>query len=177
MSSYSFFMQKSPIGGVVQPVKNLEAEFQGLKYLEFKGLDSYGKPKVYTETFSESSDMKVFVPKGNPRDNPDLELKLAFTGDNRRDVYHSFVEYITGSPILYFDTCRRRRVVLILMDSISVDSESLYGSNPYIIVPFKFKNLSGNSEKYTERVPVAEWGHWVNSGEWSDVDVFKFKNT
>lgn len=137
------------IDDVWEEATNIEAKFDGLHYAKCTGLDGYGKPKnIYTETFAETSELRVFLPETVARENTDIEFEFVFDGDNRRDTYHSFVEWLSGKKLKYWDTLRNRELEMILMESVEPEEDALYGSHPYIIVPFKFKNLKGETIKH-----------------------------
>lgn len=126
----------------------LTEHFQGLIFCECKGVSDYGAIKnIYSETFAESDTLRVYLPEKAVRESTDIKLTVLFTKENRRDVYDSFVEYITGKRIKYWDTVRNRISYLIQVDKIEVDEDLLYGSAPYIAVEFPFKNLKGYTEK------------------------------
>lgn len=126
----------------------LTEHFQGLIFCECKGVSDYGAIKnIYSETFAESDTLRVYLPEKAVRESTDIKLTVLFTKENRRDVYDSFVEYITGRQIKYWDTVRNRISYLIQVDKIEVDEDLLYGSAPYIAVEFPFKNLKGYTEK------------------------------
>lgn len=126
----------------------LTEHFQGLIFCECKGGSDYGAIKnIYSETFAESDTLRVYLPEKAVRESTDIKLTVLFTKENRRDVYDSFVEYITGKRIKYWDTVRNRISYLIQVDKIEVDEDLLYGSAPYIAVEFPFKNLKGYTEK------------------------------
>lgn len=126
----------------------LTEHFQGLIFCECKGVSDYGAIKnIYSETFAESDTLRVYLPEKAVRESTDIKLTVLFTKENRRDVYDSFVEYITGKRIKYWDTVRNRQVEMIQVDKIEIDEDLLYGSAPYIAVEFPFKNLKGYTEK------------------------------
>lgn len=128
---------------------DIEATFEGLHYAKCTGLDSYGKVKnLYSETYSETSELRVFLPETVARENTDIEFEFVFDGENRRDTYHSFVEWLSGKKLKYWDTLRNRELEMILMESVEPEEDELYGSHPYIKVPFKFKNLKGETKKH-----------------------------
>ncbi|MGL5732308.1 MAG: hypothetical protein ACRCX5_14460 [Bacteroidales bacterium] len=145
--SIKFYMQRDPIAGVTQTAKDLEVDFEGLKILETKGEDSYGKPKIHVESYSETDELRVYVPETVMRDNPDVTFKIAFIGEKRRDIYHLFVQYITGHKLTYWSNLRNRKVRLILLDVVEPSDDVLVGNEPHLIVPIKFKNLNGQSQK------------------------------
>lgn len=141
-------MQQYPKNGVIQPIKDLEVDFIGLKYSKLMGIDKYGKIKnIYIESYPESSELRVWIPEIITRDNPEIELTLYFVGVNRRSVYHQFVQYISGSKLYYWDNCRNRKVAILLTEPVEPSDDELYGSTPYITASFKFTNLDGQSEQ------------------------------
>lgn len=128
---------------------DIEATFEGLHYAKCDGLSRFGAIKnIYTETFAETSELRVYLPETVSRENTDIEFQFAFDGDNRRDVYHSFVEWLSGKRLKYWDTLRKRELEMILMESVEPEEDELYGSHPFILVPFKFKNLKGETTKH-----------------------------
>lgn len=148
IDNYKFYMQQYPKNGVIQPIKDLEVDFIGLKYSKLMGIDKYGKIKnIYTESYPESSELRVWIPEIITRDNPEIELTLYFVGVNRRSVYHQFVQYISGSKLYYWDNCRNRKVAILLTEPVEPSDDELYGSTPYITASFKFTNLDGQSEQ------------------------------
>lgn len=148
IDNYKFYMQQYPKNGVIQPIKDLEVDFIGLKYSKLMGIDKYGKIKnIYIESYPESSELRVWIPEIITRDNPEIELTLYFVGVNRRSVYHQFVQYVSGSKLYYWDNCRNRKVAILLTEPVEPSDDKLYGSTPYITASFKFTNLDGQSEQ------------------------------
>lgn len=148
IDNYKFYMQQYPKNGVIQPIKDLEVDFIGLKYSKLMGIDKYGKIKnIYIESYPESSELRVWIPEIITRDNPEIELTLYFVGVNRRSVYHQFVQYISGSKLYYWDNCRNRKVAILLTEPVEPSDDKLYGSTPYITASVKFTNLDGQSEQ------------------------------
>lgn len=146
MSDYKCYMRRIDIPN--QPEMNLEKDFEGLIYKEFTGLNSYGKIKsVYTEEFAETDELQVYQNPTPIRENTDLTFTCIFIGDNRRDVYHSFVDFLSKGKIQYWDSIRNRKVTFILIESIEPSEDKLYGSTPYIIASFKLKNIKGQTEE------------------------------
>ena len=147
-SKYKFYMSRF-IDGSWESEVSLEDYFDGLVYLSCIGLSNFGKPKnIYSESFAEVEDLRLYIPETVVRENTDIEFEFGFKKANRRDTYHSFVDWITGHKIKYWDTARNREVEMILMEKIEVDDDLLKGDSPYIVVPFKFKNLKGSSKKH-----------------------------
>lgn len=137
------------IDNVWEEATDIEATFEGLHYAKCDGLSKFGKPKnIYSETYSETSELRVYLPETVARENTDIEFEFVFDGDNRRDTYHQFVEWLSGKRLKYWDTLRKRELEMVLLESIEPEEDELYGSHPYIKVPFKFKNLKGETTKH-----------------------------
>lgn len=127
--------------------QSIEDSFEGLRVATVKGLSDKGKPRIYTETYAEIDGTDVYIPEEIKRDSTEIEFEILFMGDGYRDVYDSFVEFITGARIRYHDTCRNRQLEMVLNDGIEVSDEMLYGGQPFIMVSFKFLNLAGHTIK------------------------------
>ena len=147
MENPKFYMSRY-VNGAWEEAVDIEAYFNGLHYSKCEGLSNYGKPKnVYTETFAETSELRVYLPETVARENTDVEFEFVFDGENRRDTYHSFVEWLSGKRLKYWDTLRNRELEMILIESVEPEEDELLGSHPFVRVPFKFKNLRGQTEK------------------------------
>lgn len=147
MENPKFYMSRY-VNGEWEEATDIEAYFNGLHYAKCDGLSKYGEVKnIYTETYAETSELRVYLPETVARENTDVEFEFVFDGENRRDTYHSFVEWLSGKKLKYWDTLRNRELEMILIDSVEPEEDELYGSHPYIRVPFKFKNLRGQTEK------------------------------
>lgn len=127
--------------------QSIEDSFKGLRVATVKGLSDKGKPRIYTETYAEIDGTNVYIPEEIKRDSTEIEFEILFMGDGYRDVYDSFVEFITGAKIRYHDTCRNRQLEMVLNDSIEVSDEMLYGGQPFVMASFKFLNLAGHTIK------------------------------
>lgn len=148
MATPQFFMQRVDL--LDQPIKNLEEDFIGLKYKEFKGLEKYGKNKaVYTETFAETDEVQVYMSPTPIRENIELTLTLLFTGSSRRATYHLFVDYISQGKIKYWDNVRNREVVFVLIESIEPEIDTVKGGDDYLIASFNLTCLNGQAKTVT----------------------------
>lgn len=148
MSNYKFYMRRL-VDGEWESDVSLEDYFSGMKVVSCTGLSAKGKIKnIYTEKYAETSELRVFIPNTITRENTEIEFVFGFEGDNRRDVFDNFVTWVSGHKIRYWDTCRNRDVDMVLIDEIDLDEDFLIGSSPYILVPFKFKNLNGDTKKH-----------------------------
>ena len=129
---------------------DIEAQFK-CKYVKFEGLSETGKVKnIYTETYAETEELRVYIPDEVLYENTDLSLTLLFAPDsaNDSDVQNNeraFFEYISGHKIEYHDTFRNRYVSLLLLNKPEVVGEVLYGGSRYREVKYTFKNIYGRS--------------------------------
>lgn len=144
---YKFYISRY-VDGSWEDGTDIESYFIGLHYLKCTGADIYGKPKnIFTETYAETSELRVYLPETVARENTDVEFEFVFDGENRRDTYHSFVEWLSGKRLKYWDTLRNRELEMILIESVEPEEDELLGSHPFIRVHFKFKNLKGQTTK------------------------------
>lgn len=129
---------------------DIEAQFK-CKYVKFEGLSETGKVKnIYTETYAETEELRVYIPDEVLYENTDLSLTLLFAPDsaNDSDVQNNeraFFEYVSGHKIEYHDTFRNRYVSLLLLNKPEVIGEVLYGGSRYREVKYTFKNIYGRS--------------------------------
>ena len=148
MADYKFYMSRW-IDNAWETQVSLEDYFSGMKYISCKGLSTKGKIKnIYTENFAEVEDLRVYMPETVVRENTDIEFVFGFEKENRRDTFDSFVDWVSGYKIKYWDTARNRELEMVLIDKIEVDEDILLGSSPFITVNFKFKNLKGSTKKH-----------------------------
>ena len=137
---------KEDIGELI----DIEEQFK-CKYVKFEGLSETGKVKnIYTETYAETEELRVYIPDEVLYENTDLSLTLLFAPDsaNESDVQNNeraFFEYISGHKIEYHDTFRNRYVSLLLLNKPEVVGEVLYGGSRYREVKYTFKNIYGRS--------------------------------
>jgi len=166
-SGYKFLMSKvtrdADGGETVSEEIDIEEKFPGLVYKQCTGLEAYGKPRPYEETYAESDEAYVHVAEDDPRDQTDITLTLYFFSPQRSisdeekvaaidNIYHSFMAYVAGHKIIYRDTARKRKVKMYLTDSTDPKTDRLYGT-PYKEVEFKFKNIYGRPFGYDEDFP------------------------
>ena len=137
---------KEDIGDLI----DIEEQFK-CKYVKFEGLSETGKVKnIYTETYAETEELRVYIPDEVLYENTDLSLTLLFAPDsaNESDVQNNeraFFEYVSGHKIEYHDTFRNRYVSLLLLNKPEVVGEVLYGGSRYREVKYTFKNIYGRS--------------------------------
>lgn len=147
MATPKFYISRY-IDGAWEADVSITDQFDGLRYSKSTGISDKGAIKnIYTESYAEAEEVRVFLPEKVVRETTDVEFEFVFEGENRRNVYDSFVEYISGHKLRYWDNIRNRIVYIILTKAISLDDDFVYGSNPYMYGKFKFMNLKGDSEK------------------------------
>ena len=129
---------------------DIEEQFK-CKYVKFEGLSETGKVKnIYTETYAETEELRVYIPDEVLYENTELSLTLLFAPDTENDSdvqdnERAFFEYVSGHKIEYHDTFRNRYVSLLLLNKPEVVSEVLYGGSRYREVKYTFKNIYGRS--------------------------------
>ena len=129
---------------------DIEEQFK-CKYVKFEGLSETGKVKnIYTETYAETEELRMYIPDEVLYDNTDMSLTLLFSpySENDSDVQdneRAFFEYVSGHKIEYHDTFRNRYVSLLLLNKPEVVGEVLYGGSRYREVKYTFKNIYGRS--------------------------------
>lgn len=147
---------KTSSGGFsVEEEVDIHEYFKGACYKAADGLEAYGKPRTYEEEYPEAATPDIYFPDTLTRETSDFTLTLYFFDPEEHEeetdaikaideVYHAFVEYITGTYIKYWDNVRQRKVMLAYQEATKPTTDSLYGV-VYKEVGFKFKNLYGKS--------------------------------
>ena len=137
---------KEDIGELI----DIEEQFK-CKYVKFEGLSETGKVKnIYTETYAETEELRVYIPDEVLYENTELSLTLLFAPDTENDSdvqdnERAFFEYVSGNKIEYHDTFRNRYVSLLLINKPELVGEVLYGGSRYREVKYTFKNIYGRS--------------------------------
>jgi hypothetical protein len=147
MSKYNFYMQKCQKDGtLIGTKKNLEEDFEGLKYSKCTGLDVLGKAKnVYSEVYSESNGIRTYIPDEITNATTTITLSLYFFGENRRATYDAFNEFIRNGYTKYWDDARNKSFVFIVDKEIKVKEENWYKGMPYIAVDYSLTNIQGKT--------------------------------
>lgn len=143
MSEYIHYIQKEG----EEKVKNLETDFGGrILYSKCEGLDTKGKRKnVYTETYSDSDNLRVWQGDEVAREATKITLTLAFIGDRgeRQKTFDALYNYIKNGKLYYWDTARNKKAYFIFTEEYKTSEEMFYGSQPYILASFTLQNLWG----------------------------------
>lgn len=153
MNKYKFYIQKCDKDGVLVDgtLKDIEADFVGMKYSKIEGITSYGAAKnTYTEKYSDSDKLRTYVPQELKRGAISVTLKLYFTGSQsvRQKSYDEFIDFISNNGYnMYWDTARNKKIILMPpTDEIKPSEEKWHGSTPYIEVSIKFQAITGIAE-------------------------------
>lgn len=157
-STYKFYMQtinkdgSIPTGSVT---KDLEEDFKivgggqvrgQLRYKECKGLNTIGKPRVYTEKYADSDRLRTYIPTEITHDATTIKLTLYFMGENRQKVYDDFNTFVTGGYRKYWDTARNKAFDFYVSDITEPSDEKWYWSTPYFEVTYTLQNLNGKTK-------------------------------
>lgn len=147
MEDIKFYLKKE---GVDEEYLDLESTFQGMKYLQCKGLEDKGKPKnKYTETYADSNELRVHEPTDVCLEATTITFTFLFVGEDRQSVYDSFYEHIKSGKFYYYDTKREKKAYITLMEAVKPSDDIYKGSTPYIKADFKFQNIWGKCEPIT----------------------------
>ena len=148
--TYKFYMQECNAKGIViDGSQEIDLEnhptFEGLKYSKADGLDKIGKPRVYTEKFSDSDRLRVHIPSTLTNDATTVEFTFFFLGKNRRTSYQNFVEYVRKGYKVYHDDARGKYLYFFVNSDISPATEQWYGSTPYLELKLTVQNIFGRT--------------------------------
>lgn len=125
-------------------LKDLEIDFDGLKYSKLDGLNAVGKAKnIVVETHANATYDRVYVPDKVVHSSTTLTLTLYFFGENRQEVFKEFKDYITKGVHRYWDTARNIWFDFTIQDELKPSDENWYRGEPYFKVDVKMKNIYG----------------------------------
>lgn len=152
-SKYKFYMAECDASWNIinESRRNLEESFVGMRYLEAKGLNLVGKPKVYTETYADSKRVRVFLPPSMTYEPTKVTFSFAFFGEERYQTYDAFVTWISGKRMVYWDDARKKGVFFYVADSIQPAEEKWYGSTPFLRMELNVSNVYGNTYTVKEK--------------------------
>jgi hypothetical protein len=153
---YKIYIQRVDIDN--QPIYDLESHWSEIRYKQCKGLNDKGKKKsIYTESYADSDDLRVYEDATLSREATSIELTLYFMGANKQGAYDSFYDYVKKGTFLYADTVRRKLAKMILIDPVKPDEEKFtQGDTSYYKVKFTFQNIWGECKDATEFIEEAE---------------------
>lgn len=137
------------VNSVWEDYKDMEDYF-GLKVSLVSGMSDKGKIKnIYTETYAESNDLRVWLPDNVARENTTITITLGFDGTNRHSLFDDFIDWASGHLLKFRDLKRGREAEMILTEAVSLDDDFLFGSSPYLTAELKFTNIHGQTDKIT----------------------------
>lgn len=145
---YYFYMQECDSKGVLlagSTQKNLEVDFNGLKYCKAEGLNKIGKPRIYTEKYSDSDRLRVHIPEELTNEATTVTFTFYFVGSNRYATYNEFVEYVRNGFHRYYDTCRQRYLYFCVTSEIKPAKEQFIGGTPYLELQLQVQNIFGRT--------------------------------
>lgn len=130
-------------------IKDLEKDFEGLKYIKCEGLEEVGEANVYTEEFADSDRLRVYVPENVTHKATEVKLTLLFVGENRRSIFNTFNSYIEKGFHAYWDSARNKKLIFFVKSPVKPSDDIYKGSTPYIQVTYTLSNVYGKTEAMT----------------------------
>ena len=146
---YNFYMQECDSKGRIiagSAPKNLEQDFEGLRYSKIDGIEAIGAPKnVYSESFADSDRLRVYAPKDVKHKETTVTLTLYFVGENRFKSLYAFNEYIKAGFHRYHDDARNKWFAFYIKDELKPADSQWHGSTPYLKMDYKLINIFGRT--------------------------------
>lgn len=153
---YKVYIQRidtTPKGAIY----DLESHWPAIRYKQCKGLNDKGKKKsVYTESYADSDELRVWEGQTLAREATSIELTLYFIGSDKQTAYDSFYDYVKQGTFYYADTVRRKLAKMNLIEPIKPDEEEFKGGTPYYKAKFVFQNLWGECKSAETFIAAAE---------------------
>lgn len=149
-STYKFYMQEcSSKGIVIEHSEQIDLEndprFEGLRYSKAEGLDKVGKPRIYTEEFKDSNRLRVYMPNNLTNNPTTVRFTFLFVGENRRNSYKNFIDFVRSGYRVYHDTARNKYLYFFVNEEISPAKEKWHGSVPYLELQLTVQNIFGRT--------------------------------
>lgn len=127
-------------------LKNLEQDFEGLRYSKIDGIEAVGAPKnVYSESFADADRLRVYAPKDVKHKETTVTLTLYFVGENRFEGLYAFNEYIKAGIHRYHDNARNKWFAFYIKDELKPAEAMWHGSVPYLKMDYKLINIFGRT--------------------------------
>ena len=147
MGIHFYMVECDAKGGVITGAqeKDLEKDFDGLLYSKAEGLDTIGKPRTYSEAYSDSDRLRVYIPQDLTHEATMVEFTFFFTGEERQKRYHEFLAYITQGFHRYYDNYRKKYLYFFVNNEVKPAKEMLYGSLPYLQLDLTVQNIFGKT--------------------------------
>lgn len=154
---YKFYMQECDKKGNLlanTTAKNLESDFEGLRYSKMEGIEATGEPKnIYTEEFTDSQRLRVFVPETICNKNTSITFTCYIFGENRHSVYDAFNAYIQSGFHRYWDTARNKYFVFFVNAAIKPEEDEWNGIG-YLEVVYTLTNIYGKTFNVGDPIPT-----------------------
>lgn len=149
MSNIKFYMQEVDKNGQVVEgtLRDLEVDFEGLRYCKAEGLFDIGKPKIYTETYADSDKVRTYIPEDLVNEATTVTLTLYFVGDTAQQSLLDFNEYIRRGYHEFWDTQRNLRFVFYVGNEIKISEEQYKSGTLYYEVKYTLNNIYGRTYK------------------------------
>lgn len=125
---------------------DIEDKFKGLKYSKCEGLEDVGEANLYTEEYADSDRLRVYIPSDLTHKATEIKLTLFFVGDERRNAYNAFNDWIMGKTLAYWDTARNKKLIFFVKNPVKPSNDKFKGSTPYIEVTYTLSNVYGKAE-------------------------------
>lgn len=152
---YKVYIQR--IDTANQPIYDLESHWPAIRYKQCKGLNDKGKKKsIYTESYADSDELRVWEGQTLAREATSIELTLYFIGSDKQTAYDSFYDYVKQGTFYYADTVRRKLAKMNLIEPTKPDEEEFKGGTPYYKAKFTFQNLLGECKSAETFIAAAE---------------------
>lgn len=151
-TQYRFYIQPYPQGNTTYSKKDIETEYV-CDYMKFSNLVPDGDVQnVYEETYVEKSGSRVYIPpKADLSFKPyECKLKLLFKGANALANAKRFQSDMRGTKVEYSDNFRNVYATLLMTKSMNIESERLYGNQPFVVAEYYFNNISGETFSSTQ---------------------------
>ena len=125
--------------------KDLERDFDGLLYSKAEGLDAVGKPRVYSEKYSDSDRLRVYLPANITHDATTVDFTFFFIGEDKQEVYHNFLQYVCKGFHRYYDNFRKKYLYFFVNSEVKPAEEKHFGSTPYLKLDLTVQNIFGQT--------------------------------
>lgn len=163
-SQYNHYMQRIDIAN--QSAINIEeySSFSGLLYMRAEGMNDVGKAKnIYTETYADSDNLRVFLPKhlssgemvhsvsdiANEATKITMHFLVVGTDSQRQTTIKNFRDYVREGVHRYWDDARNLEFDFIVTEEFKVSDERWHGSSPYVELAVTMQNLNGKTIPHT----------------------------
>lgn len=144
-----FYMQEVDKNGsaIDGTLRDLEADFEGLRYCKAEGLLDIGKPRIYTETYADSNKVRTYIPDELTNEATTVTLTLYFVGDNALDTLTAFNEYLRHGYHEFWDTQRMLKFTFYVGSDIKISEEQYKSGTIYYEVKYTLNNIYGKTYK------------------------------